>query len=98
MAIIRLLEDLNNWTTLYAAGRLHKPVRIIKTGTDTEIKDGLRVNKLHAVRTSLMLMPHTFDEFNLYYTIASLSYVGDPRMLLGENPMKVAGLPGTSIS
>lgn len=83
-----LLQDLNDWTTLYAAGRLMKPVRSIINGSK-EIKNALLLNRLHAVRTSLLLMPVEFNETELYQTIASLSYIGDPRMLIGENPKKV---------
>ena len=86
--ICSLLKDLNDWTTLYAAGRLMKPVRSIKNGSN-EIKNALLLNRLHAVRTSLLLMPIEFNEVELYQTIASLSYIGDPRMLIGENPRKV---------
>ena len=86
--ICSLLKDLNDWTTLYAAGRLMKPVRSIKNGSN-EIKNALLLNRLHAVRTSLLLMPIEFNEIELYQTIASLSYIGDPRMLIGENPKKV---------
>jgi mitochondrial translocator assembly and maintenance protein 41 len=33
-----------------------------------------------------------FREIDLYLSIASLSYIGDPRMLYGENPRKVVNL------
>ena len=33
-----------------------------------------------------------FREIDLYLSIASLSYIGDPRMLYGENPRKVINL------
>ena len=88
LLLCSLLQDLNDWTTLYAAGRLMKPVRSIINGSK-EIKNALLLNRLHAVRTSLLLMPVEFNETELYQTIASLSYIGDPRMLIGENPKKV---------
>ena len=50
------------------------------------------VNREHALRASLLLLPDVFCERDLYYSVASLSYVGDPRMLIGENPKKVINL------
>ena len=49
------------------------------------------------MRTSLLLMKPSFKELELYYTIASLSYIGDPRMLVGENPKKVISMQAVSI-
>ena len=72
----RLITDLTEWTTLYAAGRLQKPVRIIKTETNEELKDAIEKNKRYALRVSLILMPDQFEEIQLYRTIASLSYIG----------------------
>ena len=92
LLLYRLLKDLHSWSTLYAAGRLMKPVRIIKTGSNNEIRNALLLNRLYAVRTSLLLMSAEFNEVQLYQTIASLSYIGDPRMLIGENPKKVKKL------
>lgn len=81
------IEDLTNWTQLYAAGRLHKPVRFLKVNPD--LWEAIYYNYAQAVSTSLLLLPETFKEVDLYMTIASLSYTGDPRMFIGENPKKV---------
>jgi len=35
---------------------------------------------------------HTFSETDVYLTIAGLSYTGDPRMSIAENPQKVSNL------
>lgn len=83
----RLLKDLIRWTTLYSAGRLHKPVRIIQS--DPEIDAALQHNNDNAVKTALLMMPSKFSEMDLFLKIASLSYIGDLRMNLGENPRKV---------
>ena len=82
-----LMEDLTEWKYLYAAGRLHKPVLVMKT--NESIEDAVAINRLHAVNTSLCLLPQYFSEKELYMTIAALSYNGDPRMLIAENPKKV---------
>ena len=85
-----LIQDLTQWNHLYVAGRLHKPVRIILSNPEVTI--ALATNREHALRASLLLLPDLFSEIDLYYTIASLSYVGDPRMIIGENPKKVMNL------
>lgn len=72
----RLISDLSEWTTLYAAGRLQKPVRVIKAGVNEEFNNALETNRRHALRIALLLMPMEFEEISLFQTIASLSYVG----------------------
>ena len=82
-----LVKDLTKWTQLYAAGRLHKPVHVLKD--NAEVRSAMAINKEQAINTSILLLPETFCELDLYLSIASLSYVGDPRMIIGENPKKV---------
>jgi len=82
-----MLEDLKTWSNLYTAGRLQKPVRILKN--NATIEAAMNDNLESAVRTSLLMLPEKFEEIDLYLNIASLSYVGDPRMYLGENPKMV---------
>ena len=42
---------------------------------------------------ALLLLPGQFNETEIYLKIASLSYIGDPRMYVGgENPRKVFNL------
>lgn len=86
----RLIEDLTQWTSLYAAGRLHKPVRVLRN--HPEVASAMNENWEYAVRASLLLLPKTFTELDLFNWIVSLSYMGDPRMLLGENPNKINNL------
>lgn len=81
------LTDLTTWKDLYIAGRLHKPVHILKNNNEIEL--AVQKNLEHAIRTSLLLLPEKFTELELYLAVASLSYIGDPRMLFGENPRKV---------
>lgn len=84
------LNDLNNWDSLYIAGRLHKPVLMVKS--TAEIDDAMQSNRMQALRAAMLLLPKCFSELDLYLGIASLSYIGDPRMLIGENPRKVLNL------
>ncbi|KAL8842919.1 MAG: hypothetical protein Q9170_000323 [Blastenia crenularia] len=86
-----LCRDLSEWDTLYLAGRLQKPVKILRD--DPRVRLANQINLISAVRTALLLLPSEFTEQELYGTIAGLSYLGDPRMALpAENPNKVANI------
>ncbi|KAA8914549.1 mitochondrial matrix Mmp37 [Sphaerosporella brunnea] len=92
-----LCRDLADWNTLYLAGRLHKPVKILRN--DPQVLLANHVNLLSAVRVALLLLPETFTEHALYTTIAGLSYMGDPRMSLPtENPHKVRNIVDNQLS
>ena len=86
-----LCADLLNWRTLYLAGRMHKPIRIIKD--DPRVRLTQQVNLTSAIRSALLTLPETFSQADLFTKIASISYSGDPRMLLpAENRSKVANI------
>jgi translocator assembly and maintenance protein 41 len=91
-----LCHDLSEWTTLYLAGRLQKPVKILRD--DPRVRLANQVNLISALRTALLLLPPDFTEVELYGTIASISYMGDPRMSLPtENKSKVANIVGNNL-
>ncbi|KAI5797684.1 mitochondrial matrix Mmp37 [Geopyxis carbonaria] len=91
-----LCSDLTDWNTLYLAGRLHKPVKILRE--DPQVKLSNDINLLSATRVALLLLPERFSEKALYYTIAGISYLGDPRMkLFTENPNKVSNIVNNQI-
>ncbi|KZT23433.1 Mmp37-domain-containing protein [Neolentinus lepideus HHB14362 ss-1] len=86
-----LCSDLLNWKTLYLAGRMHKPIRIIKD--DPRVRLTQQVNLVSAVRAALLTLPAEFSEMQLFSRIAAISYEGDPRMHLpAENHNKVANI------
>ncbi|KAK4098326.1 mitochondrial matrix Mmp37 [Parathielavia hyrcaniae] len=92
-----LEKDLTQWDTLYLAGRLHKPVKILRD--DPKIRLANQMNLLSALRTALLLLPPKFTEEELYATIAGISYLGDPRMALPtENPRKVKNIVGHNMA
>ena len=86
-----LCKDLSEWNTMYIAGRLQKPVKILRDNPSVRLAN--QVNLISAVRTALLMLPENFSENDLYATIAGLSYMGDPRMSVGgDDPRKVANI------
>lgn len=86
-----LCADLLNWRTLYLAGRMHKPLRIIKD--DARVRLTQQVNLTSGVRAALLTLPESFSETELFERIAGISYTGDPRMMLpAENRGKVTNI------
>lgn len=87
---ISLIEDLLDWTDIYLAGRLHKPVKILVEPNEYSQLPTALVQNLHsAVHAALLLLPQHFTEVDFYKKIAGLSYNGDFRMTFGENKEKV---------
>jgi mitochondrial translocator assembly and maintenance protein 41 len=90
-SIDNLCHDLDTWDNLYLAGRLHKPVKILRDNPQVRLSN--QKNLISAVRTALLLLPPDFTETELYSTITGISYLGDPRMAFPtENPAKVANI------
>jgi translocator assembly and maintenance protein 41 len=86
-----LCSDLLNWRSLYLAGRMHKPIRIIKD--DARVRLTQQVNLTSALRVALLSLPEKFEERELYEKMAAISYSGDPRMWLPtENRGKIANI------
>lgn len=89
VSVEKCLSDLLNWDSLYLAGRLQKPVRILKD--DARIRFAVQENLRNAVAVALLLSRDSkMDLSRLFETIAGLSYHGDIRTMIGgENPKKV---------
>ncbi|GAA5927194.1 hypothetical protein JCM3775_002474 [Rhodotorula graminis] len=90
ISVDALCRDLLDWETLYISGRLHKPVRILQN--DARVRLANQVNLASALRTALLLLPESFTEIELFEEIAGISYRGDFRMRVGENPHKVRNI------
>ena len=87
-----LVDDLMDWNTLYASGRLHKPVRLLQFENGHGLSAALVANHQSALHTALLTLPSTFTEEELYLVITALSYAGDFRMTIGEDKNKIANI------
>ncbi|GAA6013871.1 hypothetical protein JCM11491_000452 [Sporobolomyces phaffii] len=96
ISVDALCRDMLDWETLYISGRTQKPVKILLD--DARVRLANQVNLASALRTSLLLLPESFTEVELFETIASLSYRGDFRMKVGENPHKVKNIVSAQLS
>ncbi|CCC68226.1 hypothetical protein NCAS_0B01420 [Naumovozyma castellii] len=88
----RLLKDLATWDSFYLAGRLQKPVKILKNDLRVQYWNQLNLKAAATLAKHLTLKRNKgkFDEFQFYKEITGLSYLGDIRYTLGgENPNKV---------
>ncbi|CAJ0955087.1 unnamed protein product, partial [Mesorhabditis belari] len=82
-----LKTDLLDWKWL--AGRLQKPVLEIISQRD-DIAGWIKANRLNALNAALLQLHETFSLRDLFRKIVELSYMGDFRMLIGEDKNKVA--------
>ena len=77
-------------------GRMQKPVRVIQPYD--ALDQPIATNLLNATKASLLMLPESFSDFELYTMIASISYRGDFRMTFGaENPRKVKNIVSASL-
>ncbi|XP_022081193.1 phosphatidate cytidylyltransferase, mitochondrial-like [Acanthaster planci] len=87
-----LIKELINWDTLYLSGRLHKPVSIVQRSSSRKLYNAIRRNLQSAFYASLLQLPESFTEEQLFLKIAGLSYQGDFRMVFGEDKNKVSNI------
>lgn len=99
-----LLSELHHWDSMYIAGRLHKPVALLRHSPVTLA--AVEANRMTALKVVLAMhssraavggdtaAPATLSlsPTELYMAISRLSYMGDPRMGIAENKNKVANI------
>lgn len=87
------VKHMKTWDSFYVPGRFQKP--ILKIISNDEIDELINENRRNACKISLLCMNNnTLDD--LFLTICSLSYNGDTRMKIAENPNKIVNIVGAS--
>ena len=93
VSMSRLLKDLATWDTFYLAGRLQKPVKVLKNDLRVQYWNQLNLKAAATLakhKLSKKFNGDSFTEFDFYKEITALSYLGDIRYKLGgENPKKI---------
>ncbi|SCU95799.1 LAFA_0G02366g1_1 [Lachancea sp. 'fantastica'] len=90
-----LLKDLATWNSFYLAGRLQKPVKVLKNDLSVQYWNQLNLKAAATLANHLITKNKkngndSLDEFQFYKQITALSYAGDVRYNLGgENPNKI---------
>ncbi|GAX80838.1 hypothetical protein CEUSTIGMA_g8273.t1 [Chlamydomonas eustigma] len=82
-----LIQDLEDWRSLYIGGRMQKPVMTLLE--NSKVQKALARNLKSALTAALLLLPEKFSIESLLKSICSLSYNGDIRVGLAEDPMKI---------
>ena len=90
-------EDMFNWTDLYIAGRLQKPVYSLMGLENPVIEKAFSSNLRSAVHTALLLSDEKSTMEDFFINVASLSYTGDPRMIVGEDKGKVRNIVAPNV-
>ncbi|OZJ05103.1 hypothetical protein BZG36_01358 [Bifiguratus adelaidae] len=90
VSIDTLCQDLLDWRTLYLSGRMHKPIKILRD--DARVRLANQVNLTSALRVALLRQGDSFTEEELWDGIVGISYRGDFRMHVGENPNKIKNI------
>jgi mitochondrial translocator assembly and maintenance protein 41 len=83
IALADLERDLRGWDSLYVAGRMQKPIRVLSPDAlPAAISEAAADNISAAASAALLTLPARFKETDLYHAAAGLSYSGDVRMTM----------------
>ncbi len=81
---------MTTWESFYVPGRFQKP--LLPVVINPEVETLLWNNRMGAVIAAACFVPEETDCFDLYMNLCSLSYFGDSRMYIAENPEKVRNI------
>ena len=90
------LNHLNTWDSFFVTGRFHKPILPIKS--NMTINAAIDKNRTNGLYVSLLTLNEDKDSLmDVYEALCNLSYMGDTRMSIAENPLKVHNIVGGNV-
>ncbi len=84
------IESLETWDNLFVAGRFHKPV--MEVTSEEKIRDSIAYNRKCALIIACLFCNPVTTRKEIYNKLCGLSYIGDARMAIAENPHKVENI------
>lgn len=86
-----LYYNLQSWNSFYVPGRFQKTIYPYKE--DIELNEAIMLNRKKALLVAAYLAKKDFlTKEELFEILVNLSYMGDPRMKIGETPEKVKNI------
>lgn len=84
------LKGLGTWNNIFVAGRFQKPV--LEITANEKMKEIINYNRRAAFIVACILSDEWTTKYKLYCRICGLSYLGDARMGIAEDPNKVGNI------
>lgn len=90
MEVVDFINNLDTWNNMFMVGRFHKPVLEIKS--EDVIRDVITYNRRCALMIACLFCDKEVTDREIYNKLCGLSYIGDVRMAIAENPYKVKNI------
>jgi translocator assembly and maintenance protein 41 len=83
-------RGLCTWDNMFLVGRFHKP--ILDVMSNETVRQVIAKNRDRAFRVACILSNSVTDKESIFRMLCGLSYMGDARMKIAENPNKVRNI------
>lgn len=84
------IEALHSWNSFYIPGRFQK--NVLEVVSNNEIKNAISENRENAMFISLLMSEKKVSLTDILVKLCNMSYAGDTRMAIAENPHKVVNI------
>lgn len=88
--VLDFISGLDTWNNMFMAGRFHKPV--LEINSEEEIREAIDYNRKCALLVACLFCDPLVTDREIYNKLCGLSYLGDARMAIAENPHKVENI------
>ena len=88
--VLDFISGLDTWNNMFMAGRFHKPV--LEINSEEEIREAIDYNRKCALLVACLFCDSLVTDREIYNKLCGLSYLGDARMAIAENPHKVENI------